>query len=319
MWRLADPAALFLWVIPILLCWWHLRARHRGRASILFSGGELLDGLPATWRSILAPRLHWLRYPGLFLLIFALARPQWGESIQEIQAYGVDLMMVLDVSATMAEQDMTQDGVPVSRLDAAKTVMAGFVKDRRNDRIGLIVFATESLTRCPLTLDDDLLTQTLDQVDLNYFPPEQRQTAIGNALASAVSRLWTSDARSQVVILLTDGANTAGNISPQLAADIAAEKGIRVHTIGFGSPGRSDVDEELLQQISKKTQGRFFRSTTLENLQQVYAEIDILEKSEVVVRHFHQWEERFHLFLWLGCGLILLETILRHWILRAVP
>lgn len=319
MWRLADPWYLILLALPAGLFAWHVWSSRRGRASVLFSSGDLIAHLPRTWRTRIGPHLHLLRYPAIVLMILALARPQTGESIQEIRTFGVDIMLILDVSGTMAERDMSFQDRPISRLAAAKDVMAGFIQGRTSDRIGLIAFATESLTRCPLTVDYDLLRLALEEIDLNLFPEDMRRTAIGNALATGVSRLWQSDAKSRVVVLLTDGANTAGNIAPLSAAQIAKSENIRVHTIGFGSPGRSDVDEETLRNIAETTGGHFFRSNTLEDLQKVYDVIDDLEKSEVVINNYQQWDEWFWGFLWAGCALILIEVLLRELLCRQIP
>jgi len=319
MFRLADPLYLLGLILPTLLLVWHFWSHRRGRSSVLFSTSSFLTGLPATWRARVAPHLHWLRYPGLILLIIALSRPQTGNNVREISTYGVDILLVLDVSGTMSELDMVADGRPLSRLDAAKNVMKGFIAGRSADRIGLIAFGTKSLTRCPLTVDYDLVQQSLDDIDLNLFPEDMRRTAIGNALATSVARLWKSDAKSKVIILLTDGANTAGNIAPETAAGIAASEGIRIHTIGFGSPRRTDVDEQTLQKISKDTGGQFFRSKTLSDLEAVYERIDELEKSEVVVKNYQIWKEWFPWFLWSGCGLLLLEVLMSQVFCRRVP
>jgi len=319
MWRLADPWHLLLLALPAALLVHHFWSRRRGRASLLFSGGAYLRGLPRTWRARVRPRLHWLRYPGLVLLVLALCRPQTGNDVREIQTFGVDIMLVLDVSGTMAEGDMVSGGRQISRLEAAKTVMQGFINGRQSDRIGLIAFGTQSLTRSPLTVDYDLVSLALSEIDVDLFPEDMRRTAIGNALATGVDRLWRSDAKSKIVILLTDGANTAGNIAPLTAAEIAQSEGIRVYTIGFGSPNRTDVDEETLKQIADSTGGRFFRSSSLQDLQRVYDLIDKLEKSEVVVRNFQLWREWFQWFLWPGCFLLLLEVALSQIICRKAP
>jgi Ca-activated chloride channel family protein len=319
MWRLADPYYLLLLMIPVALLFWHFWSHRRGRSSLLFSSGSLLKPLPKTWRARLSPHLHWLRYPGLILLVIALARPQSGSTVREIETFGVDIMMVTDVSGTMEFDDMIANGRRVSRLDAAKAVMHRFVEGRDSDRIGLIAFATKSLTRCPLTIDYDMVKLALREVTIDMFPEDQRRTAIGNALATGVLRLRDSDAKSRVIILLTDGQNTAGNIEPEAAAQIAAESDIRVYTVGFGTPSRTDVDEEVLRNIAAETGGRFYRSTSLEQLAAVYDEIDELEKSEVKVRSFELWNELFQWFLWAGCGLLLLEVLLNQILCRRVP
>lgn len=319
MFRLADPLYLVGLILPLLLLFWYFWSHRRGRSSVLFSSSAYLADLPTTWRAKLSPHLHWLRYPGLILLVIALARPQTGNNVREITTYGVDIMLVLDVSGTMEERDMSAGRVPISRLDAAKDVMKGFIEGRTADRLGLIAFGTKSLTRSPLTVDYDLVLQALDEIDINLFPEDMRRTAIGNALATSVSRLWKSDAKSKVIILLTDGANTAGNIAPETAAEIAASENIRVYTVGFGSPRRTDVDEAVLQKIATETGGKFFRSTTLSDLEKVYERIDELEKSEVVVKNYQIWREWFPWFLWIGCGLLLLEVMMSQIFCRRVP
>jgi len=318
-WRLADPWYLLLLIVPIGLLWLHLWRRGRGRESVLFSGGSLLTGLPRSWRARIAPHLHWLRYPGLVLLVLALARPQTGDMRQEIETYGVDIMLVLDVSGTMSQKDVSVRGRAITRLDAARAVMSEFIAGRELDRIGLIAFATHSLTRCPLTVDYELLRLALGETDLELFPRDQRSTAIGNAIATGVARLRDSDARSRVMVLLTDGDNTAGNIAPMTAAEIAEQEGIRVYTIGFGSAGRVDVDEEALREIADLTGGRFFRALSTEDLLEVYKFIDKLEKSEVKVRNYERWNERFPLFLWPGCLFLLLEIVMSQIVCRKVP
>jgi Ca-activated chloride channel family protein len=228
-------------------------------------------------------------------------------------------MLILDVSGTMAEQDMVYDHRRISRLDAAKAVMDSFIGGREADRIGLIAFATQSLTRCPLTVDYNLVSLALGEVTLDLFPEEMRRTAIGNALATGVARLDGSDAKSKVIILLTDGDNTAGNIAPMTAAEIAQSDNIRVYTVGFGSPGRTDVDEETLKQIAQTTGGQFFRSNSIEDLRNVYSLIDKLEKSEVKIKNYELWKEWFQWFLWSGCLLLVLEVILNQIVCRKVP
>jgi len=317
--RLASPWFLLLALLPVGLLLLHRWSVKRGRASILFSGGPLLTGLPRSWRSQWAPRMHWLRYPGLLLLVLALARPQTGNAVRDISTHGVDIVLVLDVSGSMEKQDMMRGNRPISRLDAAKAVLADFVAGRNSDRISLVAFASNSLTLCPLTTDYHLIDLALSEIDINLFPEEQRRTAIGNALATSVARLKGSQARSKVVILLTDGENTAGNISPMTAADLAISEQIRIHAIGFGSPEERDVDEATLRKVSERTTGQFFRSTTLEDLARVYDLLDSLEKSEVIVRNYMVWREWFTWFLMPGALLLLLEILFSQLLCRAIP
>lgn len=319
MWQLANPWYLLLLILPPLLLAWRLWGNRRGRASLLFSGGPYLKNIPPSFRARLSPHIHWLRYPALVLLIIALARPQAGQELQEINTYAVDIALVLDVSGTMAQRDMSDGRRAISRLDAAKMVMSGFIDRRQTDRMALIAFGTYSLTRCPLTVDYALMQSALEEITMELFPEELRRTAIGNALATAVGRLKKSDAKSKIVILLTDGDNTAGNVAPASAADIAKSEGVKVYTIGFGTPNQTDVNEELMRQIAESTGGRFFRSRSLADLERVYAEIDQMEKSEVKVRNYTMWDELFPWFLWSGAALLLLEVLLNQVLCRKVP
>ncbi|PIE02972.1 MAG: aerotolerance regulator BatA [Acidobacteria bacterium] len=319
MMRLADPWYLLLLVIPAFLFFLHLWQVKHGRASILFSSGSSLKGLPKTWRMMISPHLHWAVYPGFILMIIALARPQAGTSFQEIKTHGVDIMMILDTSGSMAEADMVSERRALTRLDAAKKVMARFIKGRRSDRIGLIAFASFSLTRCPLTLDYPLLLNLLDEVNIDLFPEEMRRTAIGNVIATGVTRLRESDAQSKIIIFLTDGTNTAGNVAPLTAADFAVQEDIKIYTIGFGSPDRTDVDEETLKEIASKTNGQYYRADSLEDLEQVYSEIDQLEKSEVRVKNYEKWRELFPWFLMAGCCFLIFEIVMSKIFCRRVP
>jgi Ca-activated chloride channel family protein len=260
-----------------------------------------------------------LVYPGLMLLVIALARPQMGNAYQEIRTFGVDMILILDTSGSMDERDMSLNFLPVTRLDAAKLVMEEFIEGRKNDRIGLIAFASFALTRCPLTLDYPLLLQTLKDIDLTLFPEEMRRTAIGNVIAAGVNRLRESDAKSKVLVLLTDGTNTAGNVTPLSAAALAEEEGIKIYTIGFGSRGAADVDRETLEGIAEKTGGAFFMAETLDGLKEVYDQINELEKSEVKVKNYEQWRDLFPWFLLLGGGLLILEMVIHHLLVPRVP
>ena len=319
MWRLANPWYLLLLIFPLLLLSLRLWQSKRGRSSVLFSATSSLHQLPRTWRMRISPYLHWAVYPGLVLIIVALTRPQSGTSYQEIKTHGVDIMMILDTSQSMSEEDMRAGNQAVSRLDAAKSVMAQFIKGRRSDRVGLIAFASFSLTRCPLTLDYPLLLNLLDEVNINLFPEEMRRTAIGNVLATGVTRLRDSKAHSRVMVFLTDGTNTAGNVEPLAAADLAKDEKIKVYAIGFGSPDRTDVDEDTLKEIAKRTDGRYYRAESLESLEKVYAEINQLEKSEIRVKNYEKWHELFPWFLLSGCFFLLFEIMMSQLFCRRLP
>jgi len=319
MWRIADPWFLLLLILPLGLFFLRLWQKQNGRSSVLFSNTSDLNQLPGTWRMKISPYLHWAWYPGLTLIVIALARPQAGTSFQEIKTHGVDIMMILDTSQSMSEDDMIVDGRETSRLEAAKLVMGKFIQGRRSDRVGLIAFASFSLTRCPLTLDYPLLLNLLKDVNINLFPQDMRRTAIGNVLATGVTRLRDSKAHSRIMVFLTDGTNTAGNVAPLKAADFAAEEGIKVYSIGFGSGAKEDLDENMLQEISKRTGGRYYRAEDLESLEKVYSEIDQLEKSEVKVNNYQKWRELFPWFLLTGSIFLLFEILMSQVFCRRVP
>jgi Ca-activated chloride channel family protein len=277
-----------------------------------------------------------LRVAGFSLLIVALARPQFGSSYEEITTYGVDIMVAFDNSGSMAALDFK----PYNRLEVARRTFMDFVDSRSHDRIGLVVFAGRAYTKCPLTLDYDLLKQLASQIDLAL--PQEDGTAIGTAIATAANRLLRSSAKSKVIILLTDGANNRGEISPIAAARASAELGIRIHAVGIGMEGEvpfpvrvqnpltgrvttqiqmipSDLDIETLQEIAQITGGRYFRAESAEELQEIYEEINSLEKSTVEVRAFTDWSEKFHPYLIWGFVLLAVEFILRQTRFRRVP
>ena len=273
---------------------------------------------------------------GIGLLAMALSRPQKGTSEEEVTTEGVDIMLVLDVSYSMKALDFQ----PKNRLFVAKETIKEFIKKRRNDRIGLIIFAKRSFTKCPLTLDYNILTQFLDGVSFESFSD---QTAIGTALATAGNRIKDSHAKSKVVILLTDGGNNAGDIAPLAAASALGRLGIKVYTIGVGKEGevpypvemidrftgkvvgtqvqmmKSDLDEQLLTDIAQATGGRFFRAQNTEKLKEIYDTIDKMEKTQIKTKLFMSYSDRFFPWLVWGMAILLLEHILSHTWLRRIP
>jgi Ca-activated chloride channel family protein len=285
----------------------------------------------------------WLRHAGIVLrclgiglLAVALARPQQGTSEEEVTSEGVDIMLVLDVSYSMKALDFQ----PKNRLFVAKETIKEFIKKRRNDRIGLIIFAKRSYTKCPLTLDYNILSQFLDGVTFETFSD---QTAIGTALATAGVRIKDSHAKSKVVILLTDGGNNAGDIAPLAAANAMGQLGIKVYTIGVGKEGevpypvemidrftgkvvgtqvqmmKSDLDEQLLADIAQATGGKFFRAQNTEKLKEIYDTIDKMEKTQIKTKLYTSYADKFFPWLLLGAGILLLENILSHTLLRRIP
>lgn len=271
-----------------------------------------------------------LRVLGLALLLFALARPQSKTSWQDVHTEGIDIVMALDISASMLAQDLKPD-----RLRSSKSVALDFINDRPNDRIGLVVYEGESFTQCPLTTDHRVLRDLFASVETGQV---EGGTAIGMGLATAVNRLRDSEAKSKVVILLTDGVNNKGAIPPMTAAEIASEYGVRVYTIGVGTRGKAKspvgmypdgsykfeyvevkIDEETLQHIADLTGGQYYRATDEQKLREIYTEIDQLEKTLMQVTEHSKRNEEYLPFAVTACSLILLGFFLDHTVLTSVP
>jgi Ca-activated chloride channel family protein len=326
--RFAYPYVLALLALVPIAVWYVLRLR-RDR-SVAYSSLELLLGAgleAAPWKRHATLVLRVLL---LGLVIGALARPQTGRSRHTTYSEGIDIMLVLDTSGSMQAQDFE----PKNRLHVAKEVIKDFISKRPQDRIGLVVFAADALTQCPLTLDHALLAKLVDGVDFGLLDDG---TAIGVGLATACNRLRGSQAKSKVVVLLTDGQNNAGMVDPMTAARVAASLGLRVYTIGVGTHGRApipvddpvfgrrlisvevDIDEVTMRKIAELTNGKYFRATDAEELVAIYNQIDQLEKSKVESETYVEYTDRF---LWLvvpALGLFLLELGLSETILRETP
>ncbi len=319
---------LLLFLIPLLGIWYFFTQKRRF-SEIYMPSLEGLDGIDSIWTklTILLPILRCL---ALAMFIIALARPQSVLQEEEITADGIDINLVMDLSSSMLAQDFKPD-----RLEASKKVAADFISKRPYDRIGLVVFAGESYTQCPLTSDHRVLQEFLAGLQCGVL---EDGTAIGMGLATAVNRIKDSKAKSKVIILLTDGVNNSGYIKPIQAAEIAKVNNIRVYTIGVGTQGdalapvrkRNDgqyifglvpveIDEELLVKIAEMTQGKYFRATTLEGLEQIYQYIDALEKTKQEITVIKRYSEEFPRFLILGLIFIILELILRYTVLRTIP
>ena len=268
----------------------------------------------------------------IILLVTALARPQSSNSWQTYTSEGIDIALALDVSTSMLARDFTPD-----RLEAAKEVATKFILERPQDKIGLVVFAGESFTQCPLTTDQAVLVKSIQgYAELMESGMIQDGTAIGLGLANAVNRLKDSPGKSKVVILLTDGINNQGAIAPVTAAELAKAFGIRVYTIGVGTYGEApypvptpfgvqlqnmpvEIDEGALQQIANVTGGKYFRATDNDKLQQIYSEIDQLEKSKIEVKHFSKKNEQYFIFGLLGMCLLIAQAVLKYTLLRKIP
>jgi Ca-activated chloride channel family protein len=330
--RLHDPWALGLLVVLPLLFW--LQRQRPREAALRFPTLGLVRAIPYAgarrWRWV----LHALRGVAIVLLIGALTRPQLGKAESKFSGEGIDIVLAVDVSGSMLSEDFTLDGQRASRLDVVKSVVKDFVARRDGDRFGLVLFGARPYTQCPLTLDHGWLLQNLARAQIGMI---EDGTAIGSALAAAAGRLEHSDAKSKVIILLTDGQNNAGKISPATAADAVKALGIKVYTIGAGTRGlapyptrdlfgnkvyqpiKVDIDEDTLRKIADTTSGKYFRATDTASLQQIYVDIDRLERTTFSAPRFLDYYE---LYPWLAVPALLLlaaEVGLAHTRLRKLP
>jgi len=290
---------------------------------------KMLDGIGSSWRTRLSAAMPVLKAIGISILILALARPQSGHGDTKESVEGVDIMLALDISTSMQAMDFK----PSNRLNVAKEVIRRFIDERESDRLGLVVFARRSFTQCPLTTDYNLLKELLDRVD---FGMVEDKTAIGLAIANAANRLKDSEAKTKIIILLTDGVNNVDDLSPLDAARAAAALGIKIYTIGAGKPGmvdipqktafgtryvqvQSEIDEETLKEIADISGGRFYRAKDENALLQIYEEINKLEKTKIELYRFYKYNELFASFLMAGLGILLLEFFLAKTILGGLP
>jgi Ca-activated chloride channel family protein len=329
---------LLLLIIPYIL--WYVMYRKKTEPTIRMADTFAFRYAPRSWRVMLMPLQLVLRLIAFTLLVLVLARPQTQNSWKNQTVEGIDIMLSMDVSTSMLAEDLKDNRRDIkNRLDAAKAVAAEFVAGRPNDNIGLTIFAGESFTQCPMTTDHSSLLSLLQNVrtDIAARGLIEDGTAIGMGLANAVSRLKDSKAKSKVVILLTDGSNNRGDISPMTAAEIAKSLGIRVYTIGVGTNGTApypyplpgggveyiqvpvEIDTNTLSSISATTDGKFYRATNAKELHDIYQEIDKLEKSKLNVKQFSRRYEAYQPFA-LGAVLaLLLEILLRITIFRRIP
>jgi Ca-activated chloride channel family protein len=330
--RFFSPEWLWLLAfLPVIALW---RGRRGSVAAVEYSNAHLVRAVSRSTRSRSGAWLTGVTLLALTFFILGLARPQMGSTSAPIQASGIDIMLLLDVSGSMRSLDFQLDDKPASRVDVVKSVVSKFIQARPNDRIGLTIFAGAPYLVSPLTLDHDWLLQNLERVKIGAVDDG---TAIGSAIAAGVNRLRNQSASSKVIVLLTDGQNNSGKVSPLIAAQAARALGIRVYTIGIGVRGdapypvtdefgnqhivmqKVDVDEGTLQQIATTTGGQFYRATNTEALNRIYAQIDRLEKTTHTLKSFEQWQELFGWFLILGLLLLSLGIVLQQTFWRRVP
>jgi Ca-activated chloride channel family protein len=327
--RFADPVYLLLLAAVPLLIYWYVSRGRRQVASLRYSSLAPIKRADRRRTGRYRHILFGLRVVALTAFIVALARPQSGVTAEDVTTDGIDIVLALDLSSSMLAEDLEPN-----RIRAAKQVAADFVQGRRNDRIGLVVFAGQAFTQVPLTLDYGVVTTLIDELQVGII---EDGTAIGMGLATAVKRLQDSDAESKVIVLLTDGRNNRGEIDPITAAQMAQALGVRIYAIGAGTQGaapvpvddpifgrrvarvRVDVDEPTLQETARLTNGRYFRATDRESLERIYDEIDALETTEIEVQQFTRYGELFHAPLLAGLGVLLFELGLAKTALRKIP
>jgi len=321
----ADPNLLFLLLLVPAMIAYYIVKQHKASAAFHVPGLKQLEMAGSTFRNYLRHVLFALRTVGITLIIIALARPQATDKFQNVSTEGIDIVLTLDISGSMLARDFKPD-----RLEASKDVATEFISGRPYDRIGLVVFSGESFTQCPLTTDHAVLINLMREVQSGMI---EDGTAIGMGLANAVNRIKDSEAKSKVIILLTDGINNRGEIAPATAAGIAKTYGIRVYTIGVGTQGMApypvqtpfgiqyqnmpvEIDEAILKEIAQTTGGKYFRATDNNKLVQVYNEIDKLEKSKIDVRQFTRKEEKYLTPAIIAFCLIMIEILLRMTVLK---
>jgi Ca-activated chloride channel family protein len=323
------PGIFWLLIIPALLIvnyiWQEVAQRHphlRVSTSIPWklAGGRSM----ASMRHV----TFLFRIAAIVLIIIGLARPRTSETVTEVDSEGIDIVLAMDVSTSMLARDLYPD-----RINASKDIATEFVSQRRSDKIGLVVFAGESFTQCPLTNDKRTLVTLMNEIETGLI---EDGTAIGNGLATAVARLSESDARSRVVILLTDGVNNSGEVSPQMATEIAKQYGIKVYTIGVGKEGMAkypvqtpwgvqlqdvkvEIDEPLLKEIAQSTGGKYFRATDNTKLAEIYNEINQMETGRTTITNAVVYEELFMKYLILALAFLMLELFFNWFVIRRMP
>jgi Ca-activated chloride channel homolog len=317
----------FLSIIPLMIVWYIFRGM-KVQSSVKYSSVNIFKDIPSTLREKLRHIPFAVRMLAIVLLIVALARPQSFNSGENVTTEGIDIAMVLDISGSMLAEDLKPN-----RLEAAKNVIDNFIEGRISDRIGLVIFSRDAFTQCPLTIDYSVLRNLLSEIHSGMI---EDGTAIGNAIANGINRLKDSDAKSKIIILLTDGVNNSGEVDPISAAEMAKTFGIRVYTIGVGTRGEApypvqtpfgvryqmmpvEIDEAVLQKISDITDGQYFRATNNQALKEIYDKIDKLEKTKIEITSYKNASERYHSWLWGGLILLLIELGLSKTILRKLP
>jgi Ca-activated chloride channel family protein len=320
----AHKYLLLLWLLLPLCAW--LKGQRGSSPAFLYSSLNLVSGLTGLRRSRAGAFLAALRWLALAVLIFALAQPRWAKSTTTVKASGIDIVVALDLSGSMNTPDYIVNGQGMSRFNIAKAVLEKFVKERPDDRIGLVVFAAQAFIASPLTLDHDYLLDNIDRLEIGTINSDS--TAIGDGLTTALNRIRDLKSKSKIIVLMTDGANNSGHMDPITATQAAQALGVKIYTIGLGNreivqrmglPAGFLPDYEVLEQISQMTGAKSYRADNTEKLVNIYDEINKLEKTEAVVNKYTEYKELFPWFVLGGGALLLTEILLAQTIFRRLP
>ncbi|MGQ1786617.1 MULTISPECIES: vWA domain-containing protein [unclassified Saccharicrinis] len=326
--KFLHPDYFYLLLVLVPMIGWYIWKHKSAQASLQISTLKGFSAAPTSWKVYLRHLPIVLRAFAIAMIVVVLARPQSSNSSRDVVTEGIDIVMTMDISSSMEALDFTPN-----RLEAAKDVASEFISARENDKIGMVIFAGESFTQCPLTTDKTVLVNMMQDIKTHMV---EDGTAIGLGLATAVNRIKDSEAKSKVIILLTDGVNNRGEIAPLTAAEIAKTFGIRVYTIGVGTKGIAQrpvqtpygtrlveeevkIDEEMMQEISNITDGQYFRATNKNGLKKIYEEIDQLEKTKIEVKEYTKRSEEYMLWAILAAVFMLLEVLLKSTVLRNLP
>jgi Ca-activated chloride channel family protein len=328
----AAKGYFFLLLLIPLVIWWHIFINKKGKRYIFYSSRQLIREAAGPLKLFFIRSLFYIKVAALILFILALTRPQLLNYYEKENKKGIDILITLDISGSMASVDFK----PRNRLEVAKGVIADFIQKRSTDRLGLVIFAGVSYTKCPPTIDYDMLRYYLDQTSLGEL---EDGTALGMALATSVNRVSSSKTgtRTKIIILLTDGVNNRGELDPRDAAEMAKSDNVKVYTIGVGTRGQApypmkdsfgrvqhvmvnvEIDEELLKEIANKTGGLYFRATDKESLQQIFTEIDRWEKTEITTKRFYNARDLYIYFIMAALLLLLLAEFGKRTIFRTLP
>lgn len=320
----AHPYLFLLLLLLPLFAW--LKGWRGAPPAFLYSSLNLMEGLTGLRRSRAGGFLAALRWLALAAFIVALTQPRWAHNTTQVKASGIDIVVALDLSGSMQTQDYVENGQGVSRFDMAKSVLEKFVSERPNDRIGLVVFASQAFIASPMTLDHDYLLANIDRMEIGTINSDA--TAIGDGLTTALNRIRDLKSKSKIIVLMTDGANNSGRIDPLTAAQAAQALGVKIYTIGLGNremaarmglPPSYLPDLDTLTQIATMTGAKAYQGDSSKKLRDIYDEIDKLEKTEAVINKYTEYTELFAWFVLGGAALLLLEILLAQTIFRRLP